>query len=661
MLNALFSPRKSLLDAVTESPRRKQNERHHSEVVAPATVSNLKGRRRTNSDPVKIKKTEKTLEKETFVAQLMSGWRDPNTLTKETKPHYSREDYYTIAYTFYSVMTPEIFFKQLLDAYKSENKAGKRLCINNAEIFIKALIRVDFRNEFLDEVEKNLKAFFKNLERKEKQPHAAILDSLLKEIALARARKYHADKIMQVTSSVDHEVDLSTHLREDLNNRLTFNFGRVEKFAADLKEYQITLMKQIKLSEFHDGNFLKFPNGKGPKLAVNDCAVFFNHLADRVVTEILLAKRKKHQQRIYDFFAKTIEESIKIDDYQTACSILAGLNYIHISRLSFLKTERKEKVEELFNNKNNFKNYRAHLEKRMQDKDAELVPCLNILQRDLTFVEQGNPKVLENQKANEEYMQLAGQVHYRQFLKYQKKYLSRPSKPFETNIATWLKGVCLNEDLAYFLSTAILPSLTDEKPIFDDKRVAATVCYAVTLLKRLQQSYKMLKGQYDEVEMQDEKQEIYLQLLHYKKSADGCREKLLQRKKTLLAALKLDKEAPEELRSDALCENERLDIAMDYLFAEFTLPKKKDEVDKMIESFGAICLTDRPSVKPKFSDDLGGSHSQAKTNRSRSLILGANLGAKTKGSCIIEARTPLSARSDIDAFTQGFSRLSIKA
>lgn len=654
------------------SPRRKHG-KHLSEGILQTTGSAIKARSRINSDPIRKKETEEGSVKDTFVAQLMSGWRDPNTLAKETKPYYSREDYYIIAHAFFGAITPKTFFKQLSDVYQSEDNEGKEICIANAEIFIKNLIHADLENVFLNRIQKYINIFFDGLKVEENQPYASVLERLQQEIALAKQRKADADEMMAVVPEVlNRRFSLTTYLREDLQNYdkfVVFKSKKMNKkakeFAADLKELQIDLMRKIKLSEFHNDNFMKFYKGTGPKLTVNRCADLFNRLAERVVAEILLARSKKHQQRIYDFFVETLYQSIEMDDYQSAISILSGLNHRDISRLGFLNTKRKDQIENLFEPNHNFKNLRAHLETRLKDEETELVPGLNILQKDLTFTADGNSaftvnenEELKNPKENEDRMQLAGR-EAEKFLRYQRRYLSRPSKPFTTDIRAWMRGLCLSDDLSYFLSNSILPVQSKDKPTFDSKKNAEKVCRYIIWLRNLREEYQELKVKYDNAQEQERKV-VLLKLKECKENVELCQAGLLKRSKALLAVLEEDKEAPLQLKGKELSEHDRLAMADDYLFAGFHFAeieekeKEKEKEEEMCKgkektkdrtkgkvlddislSFRNLRLHKLPT-KSKTFDALGFT-SQPKTDRSRA----ANKAEPTM---------PSSSRSEVDLF-----------
>jgi len=170
----------------------------------------------------------------------------------------------------------------------------------------------------------------------------------------------------------------------------------------------------------------------------------FNNVSTWFCYRIL--QERKSEARA-DLIAKLIDiadQLIKTGNYNTLMEILASLNMHPIDRLkrTWAKVperylERREKMQELMDPRNNYKAYRAELAQRKETKQYAL-PYFGIFTRDLTFIEEGNDAKLENGKCNTEKIILTSKVlediRYWQHYTFSTKFPSIETENFFRNI-----------------------------------------------------------------------------------------------------------------------------------------------------------------------------------------------------------------------------------
>ncbi|MBN9287919.1 MAG: protein kinase [Gammaproteobacteria bacterium] len=521
--------------------------------------------------------------KSTYVGQLLSGFRDPQEVTGNPKSiAYTIGDYRAIAAAFYSLISPVKFFNDLHIEYlsASKTKATRQAYVHNARIFIGELLRADVKSEFLSKVEDGLDDFFHQLEPLD----VDLLDmrsALQKEVSDAKKRKSAYNKTL-VPSSVlpTPPENISSYLRENLVNNFNPHIEKhATRFASDLKGYQISLMKRIGLSEFHNNNFSKHVNKGGAKLPINECVDLFNTISERVATEILLAKNEKHQRRLFKFFTVAMDKSIALGDFQTAHALFGGLNFNTVSRLSFLRDDPAiikmlNAAEKLFSSSFNFKAYRQHAKDRIVAGE-DIVPYIGVLQRDLTFMVDGNPEKLASGKENEELMSLVGTAVQEQFMDLQDKWLVREQKPFQTNIASWLKQPRLVQDLDYFMSTKVMPTASS-KPKYDE--TYAAIIHTIAHVVQLQAMNKEIRGEYELTTDPIQRRNLGSKLTAYQSYAKRYKEDLAvyaarpEFKEILIKLVDAD--------STATNVQELVRMAEEKLFGPFYEPLKDEQVNE---------------------------------------------------------------------------------
>eukprot|EP01099_Mayorella_cantabrigiensis_P003873 TRINITY_DN2905_c0_g2_i1.p1 TRINITY_DN2905_c0_g2~~TRINITY_DN2905_c0_g2_i1.p1 ORF type:complete len:437 (-),score=74.16 TRINITY_DN2905_c0_g2_i1:63-1373(-) len=170
----------------------------------------------------------------------------------------------------------------------------------------------------------------------------------------------------------------------------------------------------------------------------------FNNVSTWFCFRILSEKKSEGRA---DLIAKLIDiadQLIKTGNYNTLMEILAALNMHPVDRLkrTWQKVperylERREKMQELMDPRNNYKAYRAELAQRKETKQYSL-PYFGIFTRDLTFIEEGNETKLENGKCNTEKISLTAKVlediRYWQHYTFSTKFPSAETENFFRNI-----------------------------------------------------------------------------------------------------------------------------------------------------------------------------------------------------------------------------------
>jgi len=208
-----------------------------------------------------------------------------------------------------------------------------------------------------------------------------------------------------------------------------------------LTSIESSLFRAVEAYELINLNWRKRRNKHSQ---VNAMFSRFNNVSTWFCYRIL--QEKKAEDRA-DLIAKLIDiadQLIKVGNYNTLMEILAALNMHPVDRLkrTWAKVperylERREKMQELMDPRNNYKSYRSELVQRKDTKQYAL-PYFGIFTRDLTFIEEGNEAKLENGKCNTEKIILTSKVlediRYWQHYTFSTKFPSVETENFFRNI-----------------------------------------------------------------------------------------------------------------------------------------------------------------------------------------------------------------------------------
>lgn len=151
-----------------------------------------------------------------------------------------------------------------------------------------------------------------------------------------------------------------------------------KEVAAALKQNALNMYKKIQPSEFENMNWEKKPELSPNMLAVMQAS---NKITSNILNEILMQENQKDQQKVYNFYVKLMEASVKGGDYQTALSIYTGLNQGAIDRLNYLKGDKNiNKILESSSKEvsiaQNFKVLRDNMDNFSKKKSIPMVPAI---------------------------------------------------------------------------------------------------------------------------------------------------------------------------------------------------------------------------------------------------------------------------------------------
>jgi len=208
-----------------------------------------------------------------------------------------------------------------------------------------------------------------------------------------------------------------------------------------LTSIESSLFRNVEAYELINLNWRKRRNKHSQ---VNAMFKRFNNVSSWFCYRIL--QEKKSEARA-DLIAKLIDiadQLIKVGNYNSLMEILASLNMHPVDRLkkTWAKVperyiERRERMQELMDPRNNYKSYRAELVQRKETKQYAL-PYFGIFTRDLTFIEEGNETKLDSGKCNTEKIILTSkaleEIRYWQHYTFSTKFPSIETENFFRNI-----------------------------------------------------------------------------------------------------------------------------------------------------------------------------------------------------------------------------------
>jgi len=177
--------------------------------------------------------------------------------------------------------------------------------------------------------------------------------------------------------------------------------GRFEfhDLEPDLVASQLTLIEFEMFSAIADSELLhmgwKNENPRRKQEAENIIKMVdrFNLVSYWVATEIVMQPELKQREKTVRKFIQVAENLRDLNNYNGVMEIIGGLNLWSVTRLKQTWTEVGaiqaviQKLNELMESKQNYRNYRASL----KTARAPLIPYLGVCLRDLQFTEDGNP------------------------------------------------------------------------------------------------------------------------------------------------------------------------------------------------------------------------------------------------------------------------------
>ncbi|KAL0219084.1 hypothetical protein P9112_004737 [Eukaryota sp. TZLM1-RC] len=128
----------------------------------------------------------------------------------------------------------------------------------------------------------------------------------------------------------------------------------------------------------------------------------FNQLSNYVTYSILKVKDNKERKNLYLKSIALAEKLFDDNSFNAASAVVIGVTNAAVKRLNAIQAQitpqTKAKVQELtqfINPKGNYKLYRSAL--RSLSRNDIVAPWFGVFLRDLTFIEDGNPKVVNSQ------------------------------------------------------------------------------------------------------------------------------------------------------------------------------------------------------------------------------------------------------------------------
>lgn len=191
--------------------------------------------------------------------------------------------------------------------------------------------------------------------------------------------------------------------------------GDMRDLAEQITLYNFKMFEMVNPSEFLDAGFQK--EGSTFKCT----ARIFNHIAGWVATEIVTTYNINTRIKVLSNSIDLAKNLRKLGNYFGMMAVLAALGMCVVVGLrktwkgldsKYQKTHQK--LDKLVDSRNNFASYREEL----RNKKGPVVPYLGVFSRDFTFIEDGNPKFVDD-KINFERISMCGAM-IRQFTLMQK-------------------------------------------------------------------------------------------------------------------------------------------------------------------------------------------------------------------------------------------------
>ncbi|ELR24733.1 aimless RasGEF, putative [Acanthamoeba castellanii str. Neff] len=164
----------------------------------------------------------------------------------------------------------------------------------------------------------------------------------------------------------------------------------------------IELARQLTIIEFARFKAIKLWSRSGSlkDKAPNVLAMInaFNEFCTWVATSIVTQERIKDRVKTMEYFVRTAKHLYRLKNFNTLVALLAGLRSESVYRLTFTRAEISRKSEKMLENLNrlmradsSYKTYREAL----GQSAPPCIPYLGVHLSDLTFIEEGNPDMIE--------------------------------------------------------------------------------------------------------------------------------------------------------------------------------------------------------------------------------------------------------------------------
>jgi hypothetical protein len=256
----------------------------------------------------------------------------------------------------------------------------------------------EYFNDFLmsSEALKNLNVLIEKIKNSDKaqcQSYVDQINSLIKYgMKESEEEKVDEIEIPNENKNLEYEVDLVDILSissKKIAQQLTIVDSKLWR-SIESQEYAHFLWDSKDVKEKNTKNIQKFIER-------------FNQISFWVSTMICKTQSLKNRTSALEKMIKIAKYCLEIQNFNTTMAILSGLNMAAVSRLKGLWMTLSTKtmniyaeIEETMSYKSNFKNYRE-LE---YNSKPPLIPFFGLFLKDLTFMNDGNQKILKNELIN---------------------------------------------------------------------------------------------------------------------------------------------------------------------------------------------------------------------------------------------------------------------
>lgn len=200
---------------------------------------------------------------------------------------------------------------------------------------------------------------------------------------------------------------------------------------------------------------------------VRKISAIFNELSASFISQILMANNINEAFQAYAASIEIAHQLLKMGNLHSAYAFIAAFNSSPILRLKFeefLPTKLQQKqseLEELFDAKGNFKNLRQYVAK-LEAQGKTYIPPIAPFLTDLTFIDDGNPDLIEDKFPNLEKANLAVGV-LRLIHSAQDKEKTTTTAPYDFDEFLSSTRKYKDDDSAYARSQELRPSPKTEK------------------------------------------------------------------------------------------------------------------------------------------------------------------------------------------------------
>ncbi|KAH6584821.1 hypothetical protein BASA61_007189 [Batrachochytrium salamandrivorans] len=201
-------------------------------------------------------------------------------------------------------------------------------------------------------------------------------------------------------------------MAEGATSPVVIKQGFLDFDSVDLAR-QLTLLEQDQLCIIKPIHYLLriWADEKDPIIErelrpLNDAVSSFNTVSFWVATEICTQPEIKNRAKVVEGFIKLAKECRKLNNFNTLMAVISGLNLVAVSRLKATweitdpkRVKQLNELEALLSPTNNFRIYRslvAEIEEEQLKNRRPYIPILSLFLKDFLFMNDGNPKIVDN-------------------------------------------------------------------------------------------------------------------------------------------------------------------------------------------------------------------------------------------------------------------------